>query len=150
MDRNSRRGPLPADLFTRVDDDSVRADWEVFGRRAQGDRRGFLRGAGLATIGALVGAAIPFHRQMPAGLIPVALANEMIAGKDGLTLLNDRPLNAKTPPNLLDNKGTPTARHFIRNDGISPEDPDMAGWWLIIDGLVDRPMTQSVATRALL
>ena len=34
MDRNSRRGPLPADLFTRYDDDPVRADWEVFGRRA--------------------------------------------------------------------------------------------------------------------
>ena len=29
MDRNSRRGPLPADLFTRYDDDPVRADWEV-------------------------------------------------------------------------------------------------------------------------
>ena len=51
MDRNTRRGPLPADLFTRYDDDPVRADWEVFGRRAHGDRRGFLRGAGLATMG---------------------------------------------------------------------------------------------------
>ena len=145
MDRNSRRGPLPADLFTRYDDDPVRADWEVFGRRAHGDRRGFLRGAGLATMGALVGAAIPFHRQMPAGLIPVALAEEMIAGKDGLTLLNDRPLNAETPPHLLDDEVTPTARHFIRNNGIPPEDPDMADWWVIIDGLVDRPMTLSIA-----
>ncbi|MEC8181583.1 MAG: sulfite oxidase, partial [Pseudomonadota bacterium] len=37
------------------------------------------------------------------------------------------------------------ARHFIRNNGIPPEDPDMAGWRLIIDGLVDRPMTLSIA-----
>ena len=123
MDRNSRRGPVPADLFTRYDDDPVRADWEVLGRRAHGDRRGFLRGVGLATTGALVGTVIPFHRQMPAGLIPVALAEEMIAGKDGLALLNDRPFNAETPPHLLDDKVTPTARHFIRNNGIPPEDP---------------------------
>ena len=123
MDRNLRRGPLPAALFTRYDDDPVRADWEVLGRRAHGDRRGFLRGVGLATTGALVGTVIPFHRQMPAGLIPVALAEEMIAGKDGLALLNDRPFNAETPPHLLDDKVTPTARHFIRNNGIPPEDP---------------------------
>src|SRR3546814_4167525 len=45
------------------------ADRIVFGRRSA-DRRGFLKGAGLATMGAMLGAAIPFHRNMPAGVIP--------------------------------------------------------------------------------
>src|SRR3546814_6245157 len=40
------------------------ADRIVFGRRSA-DRRGFLKGAGLATMGAMLGAAIPFHRNMP-------------------------------------------------------------------------------------
>ena len=37
-------------------------------------RRGFLTGAGLAAMGAALGAAIPFGRFMPAGYVPVALA----------------------------------------------------------------------------
>ena len=89
------------------------------------DRRGFLRGAGLATMAAMVGANIPFHRNMPAGFIPVALANEdVLKGKDGLTLLNDRPVNAETPAHLLDDPITPTNRHFIRNNGLLPQDMD--------------------------
>ncbi len=55
-------------------EDPARADYLVFGRRAEADRRGFLRGAGLAALGAVVGAALPFHRNYPAGLIPAALA----------------------------------------------------------------------------
>ena len=73
------------------------ADELVFGRRTYKDRRGFLRGAGLAAMGALVGGFIPFHRNMPAGLIPVAFAqSEWIAGKDpqldkALQLLQSKP-----------------------------------------------------------
>ena len=37
-------------------------------------RRGFLNGAGLAGVGAAVGASIPFGTNMPAGLVPAALA----------------------------------------------------------------------------
>ncbi len=55
-------------------EDPERADYLVFGRVADEGRRGFLKGAGLAAMGAAVGAAIPFHRYMPAGLIPEALA----------------------------------------------------------------------------
>ena len=41
-----------------------------------------------------VGAAIPFHRNIPAHFIPVALAAEdIIQSKDGLTVL-DEPVNA--------------------------------------------------------
>ena len=134
-------------LFELYQDDPERADALVFGRRAHSDRRGFLRGAGLATMGAMLGAAIPFHRSMPSGLIPAALAEEtelsLFEAKDGLTLLNDRPVNAETPPHLLDDSVTPNARHFVRNNGTVP---DMAlgmnaeGWRLTVDGAVDTPL----------
>jgi len=111
------------------------------------NRRAFLKGVGLSTFGAMLGMSIPFGNKMPAGLIPVALADNHgeIAGKDGLKMLNDRPLNAETPPHLLDDAITPNSRHFVRNNGIPPEDVDVDKWTLTIDGLVDTPMTLSIA-----
>ncbi|MHA1522894.1 MAG: sulfite oxidase [Alphaproteobacteria bacterium] len=107
-------------------------------------RRGFLRGSGL-TMGALVGASIPFASNLPEGFIPVALADtHMFNGKDGLTVLNDRPANAETPPHLLNDDITPTSRHFVRNNGIPPENMSPDGWMLAIDGLVDKPMKLSI------
>ena len=134
-------------LFSRYRDDPDAADRRLFGRVPYPDRRGFLRGAGLAAMTAAIGAAIPFHRRMPSGFIPLALAEEagLIAGKDGLTILNDRPVNAETPPHLLDDAITPTTRHFIRNNGVPPEAAGAAGWSLTIDGLVDKPTTFSIA-----
>ena len=100
-------------------------------------RRSFLWRANLAAMGALAGATVPFQRRVSwAG--PESPGLE---GKDGLTVLTPRPLNAETPPHLLDDEVTPTARHFIRNNGIVPSDLDPAKWELRIDGLVDRPMT---------
>lgn len=129
-------------------EDAERADWLLFGRKTARDRRGFLHGAGLASMAAVVGAAIPFHRNMPAGLIPSALADDLssfkIEGKDGLTVLNDRPLNAETPAHLLDDAITPTARHFIRNNGVPPENMDPAGWKLTVDGEVETPLELSI------
>ena len=66
-------------------------------------------------------------------------------GKDGLTLLNDRPVNAETPPHLLDDAITPTARHFIRNNGIPPAEVVPATWTLTVDGMVDNPMAYTIA-----
>ena len=130
------------------EEDPEGADYKVFGRIAEGDRRGFLKGAGLAAMGAVVGGAIPFHRNMPAGLIPAALAGTTedfkLMGKDGLTVLNDRPINAETPPHLLDDDVTPNNRYFVRNNGTVPEmaeKMDATGWTLTVDGLVDNPMT---------
>lgn len=122
------------------------AEKDLFGRVANPDRRGFLKNMGLAALGTMVGAAIPYHRNMPAGLIPAALAqSSVLDGKDGLTLLNDRPLNAETPAHLLDDDVTPKGRHFVRNNGLPPADMNPDAWQLTVDGFVDRPLTLSIA-----
>jgi DMSO/TMAO reductase YedYZ molybdopterin-dependent catalytic subunit len=134
------------DVFELYEQDPQEADRIVFGRKTYPDRRGFLKGAGLASMAALLGGAIPFHRNMPGGLIPVALAEEgfRIKNKDGLTILNDRPVNAECPPPLLDDDITPTARHFVRNNGIPPASVDASNWTLQIDGEVVKPMTLTI------
>lgn len=136
------------DLLSLYAKDPIAADRLVFGREAYPDRRGFLRGAGLAAMGAALGMVIPFHRQMPAGLLPVALAQGLdveIPGKDGLVVLGDRPLNAETPAHLLDDAVTPTARHFIRNNGVTPDDTAAEGWTITVDGEVEEPLELSIA-----
>ena len=129
-------------------EDPERADYLLFGRTANADRRGFLKGAGLTAMAAAVGGFIPFHRNMPTGLIPAALADETKAftlqGKDGLTVLNDRPINAETPAHLLDDDVTPNARHFVRNNGIVPDRAntmELGDWALTIDSEVETPLT---------
>ena len=101
-------------------------------------RRGFHRRAFLrrsAVLSALVGAEIVFCRYLPTSLYPVALASsDGIAGKDGLTILNDRPLNAETPAHLLNDDITPTSRLFVRNNGVPPGSVDIDTWILDIDG----------------
>lgn len=127
-------------------EDAGRVDDQSFGRLTSPGRRGFLKRTGLATMTAMVGASIPFHHNLPNGFVPAALAqDDVLTGKDGLTLLNDRPLNAETPPELLDDAITPTARHFIRNNGIPPEDADPATWTLTVDGFVDNPTELTIA-----
>ena len=126
-------------------EDPDKADNLLFGRVTHPDRRGFLKGAGLGVMAALVGASIPFHRNMPAHFIPVALAGEaVIQGKDGLVVLNERLLSAETPAHLLDDAITPTEHHFIRNNGIPPTAVDAAGWSLTVDGLVESPLTLAI------
>lgn len=128
-------------------DDPERADFEVFGRRTDVNRRGFLGGAGLVGVTAAVGGAIPFAAFMPGGLIPAAMAQDAAApfsfpGKvEGLSLLGDAPLVAETPEHLLDDETTPIEKFFIRNNGNPPEfDGDPDGWSISIEGLVNSPM----------
>ncbi len=117
------------------------ADGTLWGRQVDPlTRRGFLKGSGLAAMSAALGASIPFAEYMPGGLIPAALAQSdaafEIPGKDGLVVLNDRPINAETPAHLLDDRVTPASRLFVRNNGIPPTaeaiDPD--SWTLEIGG----------------
>jgi len=140
----SRLG-TPKGLFAFFEDDPDRADRAVFGRVCHPDRRGFLKGAGLATMGAMLGAAIPFHRNMPAGVIPIVFAeDDLLVGKEGLVLLNDRPINAETPPHLLDSPITSNEHFFVRNNGGVPSEMNAEGWELTIDGLVDNPLTLTI------
>ena len=57
-------------LFALYRRDPDEADKLLFGRETYPDRRGFLKGAGLATMGAMVGATIPFHRNIPPTSFP--------------------------------------------------------------------------------
>lgn len=101
---------------------------------------------------ALLGAAVPFAALWPVGLMPALFAQTgesfALTGKDGLTVLNDKPLVAETPPHLLDDAVTPIARMFVRNNGLMPDlaaKQDATGWTLTIDGEVERPLTLSLA-----
>jgi DMSO/TMAO reductase YedYZ molybdopterin-dependent catalytic subunit len=129
--------------------DPVAADLALWGRRAHPlSRRGFFRRMGLSAMTAALGSEIVFWDRMPAGLIPAALAQTpgpfQIEGKNGLIILNDRPINAETPAHLLDDEITPAERFFIRNNGIHPDaaslDPEK--WTLEIAGeACERPTT---------
>ncbi|MEL7256837.1 MAG: sulfite oxidase [Pseudomonadota bacterium] len=119
---------------------------EIIGGTHNPGRRRFLTSTGLASLAAMVGTSIPFHHNLPFGFVPAATASDTpLDGKDGLTLLNDRPVNAETPPELLDDPITPTNRHFIRNNGLLPDDMNPDTWTLTIDGFVDNPMELSIA-----
>ena len=101
-------------------------------------RRGFLSGARSAALGAIASVGIPYLRFMPAGLLPISLAqaapDELLAEKNGLRLLNDRPLNAETPAHLLDHEVTPTEHMFVRNNGIPPASVSASSWRLVVEG----------------
>lgn len=114
-------------------------------------RRRFLSASGSGFFSTALGMVIPFARFMPAGLVPVALAEptqeSIIPHKPGLVLLNDRPINAETPAHLLDDVITPAARMFVRNNGIPPTmTPEQAAdWTLSIGGeSCERPMQFSL------
>lgn len=138
-------------FFELYQDDPERADALVFGRRSNASRRGFLKGAGLASMGAMVGGAIPFSQNMPSGFIPAALAQGTPAaagpkilkmdGKAELVILGDKPFVAETPEHLLDDTITPNDKIFIRNNGNPPDpvaNPD--GWEFTLDGEVNTPL----------
>jgi DMSO/TMAO reductase YedYZ molybdopterin-dependent catalytic subunit len=136
--------------------DPERADALAFGRRTGPSRRGFLEGAGLAALGAVLGGAIPFAANMPGGLLSAALAQNAppprgpqllhFPGKDGrLVVLGERPLVAETPEALLDDDTTPTDKFFIRNNGQIPATASAPDEWkIIIDGEVERRLDLSL------
>ena len=100
------------------------------------NRRGFVKRATLTAFGAAIGMPIVFGRYLPENLLPVFLEKDFpIEGKHpDLVLLNDRPVNAETPPHLLNDAVTPADKFFIRNNGIPPKNIDPQTWTLTIDG----------------
>lgn len=126
------------ELYSR---DPVKADDLVWGRKVNPiTRRGFLTKGGLVAMSTAVGASIPFAHLMPGGLIPAAVAQTdqpfEIPGKEGLIILNDRPVNAETPAHLLDDEVTPAKYLFVRNNGTPPATAniDPEAWTLEIGG----------------
>ncbi|MDG2420145.1 MAG: sulfite oxidase [Gammaproteobacteria bacterium] len=101
-------------------------------------RRDFLTNTSVISLATALGMTIPFARFMPEGFIPVAFAAQnnpdTIEGKEGLIILNDRPINAETPAHLLDDNITPNHRMFVRNNGIPPENISPDNWTLEITG----------------
>ena len=100
-------------------------------------RRSFLSTSGAAAVTATVGAPVVFLDRLPAGVTLVGRQDPRPPdGKDGLRLLNDRPVNAETPAHLLDDDVMPASRLFVRNNGLPPAaaDVDPKTWTLEING----------------
>ena len=98
--------------------DPEKADYILWGRVAnKPSRRGFLRNMGLSAMATVLGGPIVFAKNMPSGVIPALLAQNddlfKLYSKDkGLIVLNDRPVNAETPPHLLNETITPADKFF--------------------------------------
>lgn len=110
-------------------------------------RRAFLKTTGLSTLGAYVGMTIPFEANLMA-LAQGMSEEDIMQGKDGLILMNDRPLNAETPAHLLDDDVTPYKYFFVRNNGLVPDtalNMNAEGWTLTVDGEVDTPLELTLA-----
>ncbi|AYN67985.1 molybdopterin containing oxidoreductase [Euzebyella marina] len=101
-------------------------------------RRKFIKGATLASFASLVGAEIVYGLKMPAGYVPLALQEpdpfKLFKKDAGMVVLNDKPWNMEAQAHLLDDKVTPSSKMFIRNNGLIPEDINIASWKLTIDG----------------
>src|SRR6056297_2570321 len=103
-------------------------------------RRGFLGVSGLGLAAGILGVGVPIQMTSTRALAQ----NGGLDGKDGLDVLNDRPINAETPAHLLDDDITPIDRHFVRNNGIAPAETSAEGWTLTVDGLVNETMAMTL------
>ena len=115
--------------------------------RARLSRRTLISGAGSGAFAVVLGLPVPFARNLPNGLLPVALAqNNELDGKSGLTILSERPINAETPPHLLDEAVTSAKHMFVRNNGLVPrvDESALRNWRLEIDGDVETPLSLSL------
>ena len=91
-----------------------------------------------------------FLGTVPAGAGALLLARKTfpqteaeLAGKTGLRMLSERPINAETWVTDLDPRRTPNDRHFVRNNGGVPERAlagDLGGWSLRVMGEVEQEL----------
>lgn len=108
-------------------------------------RRRLVAAAAGAAAASLLGAKIVHAARAPRGY-PFLFADAVgAAGKEGLILLSDRPLNLETPPHLLDDEVTPPNRFFVRDNGLPPESAEADAWRLRVDGEVETPLDLSIA-----
>ena len=98
----------------------------------------------------MLSASLASYFSIPMNVVPLyandTLKIDNIHKKNDLTILNDRPINAETPPHLLDDSITPTNRHFVRNNGIMPNlsSNEISNWKLRIEGNVKNPKIYSI------
>ncbi|MCW5519617.1 sulfite oxidase [Aureitalea sp. L0-47] len=101
-------------------------------------RRDFVKKATLTSLTAVIGAEIVYGSKLLEGYIPLALQDpdpfKMFNKHPEMVVLNDKPWNIEAQAHLLDDKITPNAKMFIRNNGHVPEGIDAASWTLTIDG----------------
>ncbi|NJB87602.1 DMSO/TMAO reductase YedYZ molybdopterin-dependent catalytic subunit [Lewinella marina] len=99
---------------------------------------------------ALAGLPVVYAASLPAGvqLLGLEPADPLPGKHPGLTVLNDRPVNAETPAHLLNDKVTPAELMFVRNNGAVPRGlPELptslpGDWTLRIAGeAVPEPVT---------
>jgi DMSO/TMAO reductase YedYZ molybdopterin-dependent catalytic subunit len=98
-------------------------------------RRKFVQQVSLISLASTLGTKVIFANNFPKGMTPIAFLDDsfldQIPGKrEGLIILNDRPINAETPPHLLDDLLTPNDLFFVRNNGIPPTEIDVDSWKL--------------------
>ena len=109
-------------------------------------RRGFIKKHSQI----MLSASLASYFSIPMNIVPLyandTLKIDNIHKKNDLTILNDRPINAETPPHLLDDPITPTNRHFVRNNGIMPDlsSNEISNWKLRIEGNVKNPKIYSI------
>ena len=121
----------------------------VTGPGADTTRRQFLTAAGRAAVLALAlfgaGPQAAARGLFGRGLLPSAWQEIRDAPlpKPGMIVHGGQAFNGEFPPHLLDDAVTPTARHFVRNNGGIPpraHGKELNGWSLRVDGEVRQPL----------
>lgn len=117
-------------------------------------RRGFIGATGIASLLAAMGAGsdAALRGLFGRGLLPVAMADDQstppaVDGKPDISVLVEHPVSGEFAPHLLDDDVTPTARHYVRNNGgLSSIASSMnaTDWSLTIDGEVDHALSLSL------
>ncbi|PCE65994.1 sulfite oxidase [Sediminicola luteus] len=101
-------------------------------------RRSFVTKTALGSLATVVGADIVFGNHLPKGYTPLGLDTvdpyKAFGKHPDMKVLNDRPWNIESQAHLLDDKVTPNASIFIRNNGVMPEDIDVGSWTITFDG----------------
>ena len=101
-------------------------------------RRSFVKKTVLSSFAALIGTELVYGAKMLDGYTPLALQEpdpfKMFHKDKGMVVLNDKPWNIEAQAHLLDDKITPNAAMFIRNNGKTPENINIEKWNLVIDG----------------
>lgn len=101
-------------------------------------RRSFLKRAGYGTLATVAGVPVVFASKMPEGYELLAFQDpdpfKLFDLDSSMVVLNNKPYNIEAQAHLLDDKITPNAKMFIRNNGLIPKEINPDKWMLTIDG----------------